>query len=361
MNARERWWRTFHFQQVDRVPNYEFGYWQQCYEAWHKQGLPEHIKSEREANDYFGLDKRVTIRPAIGVMPPFPKKVLETRDDVVVLQNEEGIVLAQPLSEEATIPHYLSYPIKDRASWEEYKERLNPATPERQPKSETLRQLAEKYNQADYPVGIHIGSLIGTPRNRIGVENLAYLLYDDPELVDEIVETQFQLIIRGIKPYLEEIKFDYASGWEDICFNNGPLISPGMLRELLLPRYKAIADLLHQYGVDVIFTDCDGNINSLVPMWLESGYNCMFPIEVRAGSDPVALRKQYGRQILLLGGFDKMCLLKGKDAVLAELRRLEPVIQEGGYIPHVDHRVPADVPLDTYLYYHREKRAVLGY
>ncbi|HHW10410.1 MAG TPA: hypothetical protein GXX29_10585 [Firmicutes bacterium] len=361
MNARERWQRTFHFQPVDRVPNYEFGYWKQCYEVWHKQGLPEHINSEREADAFFGLDKRVAIGPPLGLLPPFQPKVLERRDDVEIVQDGEGIIYAQPRSGEATIPHYLSYPIKDKASWEEYKERLNPATPGRRPAPEHLQQLAEKYNQADYPVGISIGSLIGTPRNRIGVENLAYLLYDDPELVEEIVETQFQLIIQGIKPYLELIRFDYAHGWEDICFNNGPLISPAMLRELLLPRYKAIADLLHQYGVDVIFTDCDGNINALVPIWLEAGYNCMFPIEVRAGSDPVALRREYGRQILLLGGFDKMCLLQGKEAVLAELRRLEPVIAEGGFIPHVDHRVPADVPLDTYLYYHREKRAFLGY
>jgi uroporphyrinogen decarboxylase len=119
--------------------------------------------------------------------------------------------------------------------------------------------------------------------------------------------------------------------------------------------------MLRQHGIDVIFTDCDGNVNHLIPLWMDVGLNCMFPLEVRAGNDVVSLREQYGRDLLVIGGFDKFPLLEGKEAILAEFRRLEPIARDGGFIPHVDHRCPDGVPYDNYLYYIREKCAFLGF
>jgi len=34
------------------------------------------------------------------------------------------------------------------------------------------------------------------------------------------------------------------------------------------------------------------------------------------------------------------------------------VVEEGGFIPHVDHRCPADVTLQNYKFYQRIKREV---
>lgn len=359
MNARERWQRVFHFQSVDRVPNYEFGYWEQLYAEWHRQGLPAETKDEKAADAYFGLDTKMTVGPRLGLIPAFEVKTLYVKDGRRVYQTAEGVICEVHESGEASIPHYLEFPIKDRASWDEFKERLNPHSPQRQVPD--IDKIAERCRLSEVPVGIHIGSLLGKPRDWTGFEQIALLAYDDPELLDEIVENQCQLIVSGITPFLERIRFDYAAGWEDICFNSGPLLSPAMLREFLLPRYRRIARLLRQHGVDVIWTDCDGNITEVVDIWLEAGYNCMFPIEVRAGSDPVMLREEYGRDVLLLGGVDKMILYQGPEAILAELKRLAPVVEDGGFIPHVDHRVPCGVPLENYLYYHREKRALLGY
>jgi hypothetical protein len=359
LNPRERWQRVFHFQKVDRIPNYEFGYWDQLYPEWHAQGLPVEVKDEKAADAYFGLDRKIIVGPPLGLIPSFKARTLRVEDGRRVYQDAEGVICEVHDSGEASIPHYLEFPIKDRASWSCFKERLNPRSPQRQVAN--MDEIAERCRRSEVPVGINIGSLLGKPRDWTGFEQIALLAYDDPELVDDMVETQCQLIMHGITPFLERIQFDYAAGWEDFCFNNGPLFSPAMLREFLLPRYKRISCLLRQHGVDVIWTDCDGNITEVVDIWLEAGYNCMFPIEVRAGSDPVMLRRKYGKELLLLGGFDKMVLYRDRDAILNELKRLAPVVEEGGFIPHVDHRVPCGVPLDNYLYYHREKRALLGY
>ncbi|NLV91712.1 MAG: hypothetical protein GX030_04870 [Firmicutes bacterium] len=360
MTPRERWQRVMHFQSVDRIPHYEFGYWDELYSEWHEQGLPRSIDNEAQANAYFGFDERIEVGPRLGVIPTFPREVVREEGDNLIVYDSEGVLCAVP-KEGSSIPHYLDFPIKDRRTWEEYKHRLDPNDPQRIPSEEELDELAAQLRQATVPVGINIGSLFGKPRDRMGFEGIALMMYDDPELMDEIIETQCRMIEVGIEPYLQRIQFDFAAGWEDICFNNGCIIGPAMFREFLLPRYQRIAKLVHRYGVDVIYTDCDGNINGVVDIWLEAGYNCMFPVEVRAGSDPVELRRRYGKDLLMLGGFDKMALLAGKEAILQELKRLVPIIEEGGYIPHVDHRVPAGVKLEDYKYYLTEKRAVLGF
>jgi len=119
--------------------------------------------------------------------------------------------------------------------------------------------------------------------------------------------------------------------------------------------------MLRQSGCDVIYTDCDGNILSLIPQWLAIGQNAVFPLEVNAGNDPVALKKEYGRDLLIRCGFNKFALHQGREGVLCELKRLEPAVLAGGFIPGVDHRCPGEVPWDTYCYYIWEKCHLLGW
>jgi uroporphyrinogen decarboxylase len=127
----------------------------------------------------------------------------------------------------------------------------------------------------------------------------------------------------------------------------------------MVPEYKRVTSFLKDHGIWINILDCDGNINSLVPLWLEAGINCMFPLERRAGTDPIKLREIYGKKVLLMGGVDKTSLIRGRKAISEELKKLEPLVDEGGYIPHVDHRVPPDIPYETYLYYLREKRKII--
>jgi uroporphyrinogen decarboxylase len=149
-----------------------------------------------------------------------------------------------------------------------------------------------------------------------------------------------------------------GAGWEDICFNSGPIISPKMYDQFVTPRYKRITDILRKHGCDVIFTDCDGNITPIIDCFLKGGINCMFPCEVNGGSDPVAIREKWGPQVLIMGGVCKMRLAEGPKVIERELKRLEPVVREGGFIPHVDHRVPPSVSLENYKFYLKAKRAM---
>jgi len=124
----------------------------------------------------------------------------------------------------------------------------------------------------------------------------------------------------------------------------------------MVPRYRRITEALRRHGCDVVYVDCDGNINQLVSLWLEAGVNGMFPVEVAAGTDPIVLRDRYGKRVLLLGGVNKRALIAGKQAISKEIERIGPYVKEGGWIPHVDHRVPPDVTLENYRHYLALKR-----
>ncbi len=357
MTLRERWRRTMFFQSVDCIPNFEFGYWQETLPAWHEQGLPPEVDNEGSAYEYFGIENwHGTPVDVMGLRPGFEWKVIEEDDEYQVYQNTDGSIARINKKGHQSIPQHLSYRLKDRESWEEFKEKLQPDA-DRVP--ENWPELAERYNKRDYPLAVGIGSLIGIPRNWIGFENIAIMIYDEPELLEEIVDTICDLVCNTLQRVLGDVEFDFAAGWEDICFNSGPIVGVDFMHSVVTPRYKRITDLLHKHGCHIAWTDTDGNIVPIIDCFLDGGINCMFPVEVHAGSDPVLIREKWP-DIRMQGGVCKMELAKGPEAIRAELERLKPHVLAGGFIPGVDHRVPANVTLDDYKVYLKLKRDMYG-
>jgi uroporphyrinogen decarboxylase len=177
-----------------------------------------------------------------------------------------------------------------------------------------------------------------------------------------MVETCADCIIETIRPTLEAgIEFEYASMWEDMCYRAGPLLSPKVFRDVLVPQYRRITGLLAKHGCDIVVLDCDGDIALLAPLWLGAGVNTMFPIEVGTwGADPVEYRRIYGHDMRIIGGVSKRILAGRREEITREVDRLAPLVEDGGFIPTPDHRVPPDVPLDNYLFYLERAREVWG-
>lgn len=128
----------------------------------------------------------------------------------------------------------------------------------------------------------------------------------------------------------------------------------------MLERYKRITRVIREAGVDIIFLDSDGNIEELLPLWIEAGINGLFPMEQAAGNDILEYRKKYGKNLLMSGGIDKKALVRGRTAIDEELEAKIPLALEGGYIPTVDHGIPPDVPYENFLYYWNRKKEMLG-
>ncbi|HOL50369.1 MAG TPA: uroporphyrinogen decarboxylase family protein, partial [bacterium] len=212
------------------------------------------------------------------------------------------------------------------------------------------------------PLGIYCGSLYGRIRNWLTMEGACYLLVDDEALFDEIVETNAEICYQAVKTTLETgVQFDFGHFWEDICFKNGPLISPDVFRKKIGPHYRRICDLLNKYGIDIVSVDCDGWIDALVPVWLDNGVNTMFPIEVGTWNGNIKpWRKKFGKSIRGVGGMNKVVFSKDKKAVYNEIRRLLELVELGGYIPCPDHRIPPDAKWELVVYYCQEMRKLTG-
>jgi len=364
MNARERWVKCMHFQRVDHVPDEEFGYWDDTLRVWHEQGMSREVRSNEDADAYFGFAERTYLPAHVEIAPSFEPQVVEETDKYRIVIDGEGVKQKVFKDGSSTIPHYIEFGLKNRRDWEEkFKPRLDANLPARYPKNRVnWQEMKGQLNDPahDKPIGISIGSLFGRLRNFAGFEGISLLCYDDPKLVQEMISHMATLVVTVVSHVARQVKVDFGHGWEDMCFGHGPIISIKMVREWLTPNYARISEALRSNGCDIIFTDCDGNIMDMIDPWLEGGMNAVFPVEVAGGSDPVAIRKKYGERVGIIGGVNKRALIAGKDTIRAEMKRIKPYVLEGGWIPHVDHRCPPDVTFEDYLYYLDVKRATLG-
>jgi len=145
---------------------------------------------------------------------------------------------------------------------------------------------------------------------------------------------------------------DYATIWEDMAYHSGPHISPKQFRKFMLPGYKKITRFLRENGIDVIMVDSDGNNDAIIPCFLEGGVNCLYPLEAASGEDALRLRKKYGRDLILIGNIDKRALAAGGEALEREVgSKLPYLLEEGGYVPSVDHCVSSDISFANYCRY----------
>jgi uroporphyrinogen decarboxylase len=161
-------------------------------------------------------------------------------------------------------------------------------------------------------ISIDGGSFYGFLRDWVGVKKLSLMLYDDPDLVHEMMDYLAGFYIEVLHRALDEVDIDFAMFWEDMCYKTGPLLSPAMFREFMLPHYKRVTSFLVDHGVELSWVDCDGNIEALIPLWIEGGVRGFYPLEVASGMDAGALRAEYGQQIVIWGNVDKRALAQGR-------------------------------------------------
>lgn len=370
MTNRERAMNILRSRPVDRFPAVHFGYWAELLPEWVAQGkIPARLaennydgsETERELDERIGWDFNWyrTAGANTGLLPPFEYKVLEELPDGSRrIQNNVGLIERVKPGVES-IPSEDDYQLKDREAFETlYRPRMQ-YSPERV-NLEYFRHFNETRPQ-DLPVGLHLGSVLGDIRNMTSVTGMSYLLYDeDEDLFADIVDTYAEMQYQCVKAILETgARFDFAHYWEDICFRNGPLLSPDRFDELCAKHYKKRNDLCHQYGIDIISLDCDGVTEKLLPTWFENGVNTMFPIEVGVWGDQfAAARRRFGPGMLGVGGLDKTALRKDKAAVDAELDRMQQLAALGGFLPCPDHRLMPGTKYELVQYYAEEIKKI---
>jgi uroporphyrinogen decarboxylase len=357
MTDRERFVNQLHHRAVDRCFNMEFGYWQENFSEW--QGFIDAGITDNVAADVFFSFDRVGGAGTAWMLPAMETLVLEEREKTNIIRNGEGLICEVPKDGHSTIPHYLGSTIKTPADWAEVKRHhLNPDNPDRKPDVAALR--ARLPDDRDFAAGVNAGSMIGKIRDLLTTEGLAYAIYDYPTMVEDMIETACVLIENYLDAVLPHVRFDFATGWEDICFRSGPLVSVSYFETVIVPRYKRIGEKLRAHGIDIWYTDCDGDIRPLLPGFLDAGINCMFPLEVSCSGNPATLLDEYGSELRILGGVDKGVIAQGEPAIRDYLTALLPYVERGGFIPFCDHRCPPTVSWENYIRYLDIKQELFG-
>ena len=380
MTHRERFHAVLHGLPYDRMPCCAYGYWPETIDRWEAEGhlpvgtaekyreirahrLPDDSLLEREIDELLGFDFNAQSVYAeafplnCSLYPFFEEEIPQTMPDGSrILRNYEGVIMLQKMNGSggrvSGISPHLEHTLVDRVSWEkEYKPRLQFTESRFDPvEMELLRLESTKRERV---LGLHCGSMLGQLRNWMGFEDFCCLPVEDPELFEDMVDTIGELLYRNVEFQLKSgIVFDYAHFWEDLCCNNGAMVIPRVYYHKVGPWYRRITELLKEYGIDLVTVDCDGKVDMLVPTWIENGINVLFPIEYSVWGGSIApFREKYGYGLRGIGGMRKLVLGEDRSAIDAELERLKPLVELGGYIPCPDHRISPEATWENVRYY----------
>jgi len=371
VTGKERFIGAFEYSPVDKVPNYEAGVWGQTRERWEAEGL----ESDKlhwnwwKGEGYFGMDERLFVPVNFSKSQPFERRVLEETEDYQIYVDGNGVTrkgLKRGKSRygtSASMDEFIDFPVKSRADFVDMKRRYELQLDKRYPPG-WLDENVPAWSSATVPTilgnNCSTGGFYWIAREWLGTEGLCYAWYDMPELIHEIMEFIADYTIAVAGPILERMDFEYVMIAEDMAMKSGPLLSKDCYREFIFPRMKRLVDFLKSGGVRYVMVDTDGNSEPLIRLLLDAGVDGIWPVERAAeGMDPRDLRKKYGKSLRLFGAVDKRELAKDKAAIDAHLRGLAPLIEEGGFIPTVDHTVPPDVSLDNFRYYMEAKDRLL--
>lgn len=380
MDSRQRFLATMNFERV-APPKWEFGYWGGTIRRWYREGLirragipddwpdghtvigggaawyPERV-ADFDVQAALHLDPGLQRVPLNNYFCPlYEEQVLEEGDGWVRLRDEMGMIVQRRLDRHS-LPHYERGPVQTRDDWERIKaERLRPDLEGRLPFN--WAAFLESYQDRTFPLAIG-GShgFFGTPRYLLGEVQVLFAYHDQPELMRAIVNDLADFWIALYDQVLDQVQVDLALIWEDMAYKNGPLISPAMFREFMLPAYRKLTAFFRDRGVRHILVDSDGNIWKLIPLFIEGGVTGIYPFEVMAGMNVAEVRRAFPR-LQILGGIDKTALARGPEAIEAALADVPWMLEQGGYIPYVDHLVPPDVSWEHFRLYRRRLNALI--
>jgi hypothetical protein len=369
MNHLERFIAVMEYQPVDYVPNWELGVWGQTQDRWEADGLDPTSIHWRwfpgEAS--LGMDPKEFITFSGDPLPRFEYEVFEEDERTITFRDEKGMV-RKGLKEgsahgtRASMDNFIDFPVHNMEEWQQVKKRFDPSSPQRyEPNWDVFRVAGWRNRTHPLIFGPNCSTLgfYWWARELMGTEGLSYAWYDQPDLVHDIMEHHADFLIEAARPTLEMTTVDYICLNEDMAMKTGPLLSPRTYKTFIFPRMKRVVDFYKSHGVRYVAVDTDGNPEALIPLLMDAGVDILWPMERAAEQDPIRLRKTYGKSLRLWGGVDKRVLAQGPDAIDSHLRALIPLIEEGGFVPTVDHTVPPDVSWENFQYYMQQKGRLL--
>ena len=343
-------------QEVDRM-GFADRMWPETETRWREQGYL--VKTNEETgekkpisfNEWFDADMEeiwnIDTDPIMGY-----QEILEESDEWVITKNGAGAVFKN-WKHKTGVPEHIDFEMASMEIWEEkYKPHLTGLNPKRcnlTATDEFLKQSMEmeKFKSFGY---LFIWELL---RKSLGDVTMFESLLDDPEWILDFNRTYTDFFKTHLG-YLFE-KCGVPDGiwlYDDLAYNKGLFCSPAVLRELFVPFYKEMVDFIHSYKIPVILHSC-GNVEQALPLIVESGFDALNPMEVKAGCDVVRFAEKYGDKLSFVGGYDVRILENGDRAeIKKEVERICRAMRKlkTGYVFGTDHSITPNVDYRSYEY-----------
>jgi hypothetical protein len=372
MTHRERFLAVAQGEPVDRMPYWYGGPRASTFAAWRRQGLTDDLLNRW--GEFTNSDPAMgTGKFYCGPVPPFPEEVIKEEGNYRWWRDHWGVLrkdaIKQPTDGFVT-RQYLEFFVKDPATWEEMKQRFDPHSPERTgpggdggPLTDlnpnryrhvgdgpNWWDLVDQCNNADVPVFLTVPGLYWSIRDMCGFEGLSVMVYDYPNLVHEMFEYWTWFLMELLDKPMRQIRVDKVCLNEDMAYKGMSMISPAMMREFMLPHYQRMYGFFKERGVTVVEMDSDGHNRDILSVMYPTGIDGIQPIEIAAGNDPEEYLRDFPG-LYISGGIDKRELRFDYPRARVEVaKRYRVARQYGRYIPTVDHGVPPDIPVRTFLY-----------
>jgi len=315
-------------------------------EEWEEQGATQ---DELNFSAFpYRCERRGFLSINTGRDGGFPEIFIEETDEFQLFKDPLGRLMKLSKGY-ATLPLPQNYPVKTIDDWLKIKPWYR-FTPSRF--SKHWEDEATRYRLEDRVICVSIPGGFDEIRQLIGEEMLCLAFYDKPDLIHEILNTMSETAFQVLEFATQKVEIDLLFIHEDMAGKSGPMIGPNLVREFILPYYKKIWSLLQERGASLFDQDSDGDMNVLIPVFLEAGINCMHPMEPAANMDIVKIRQKYGSQLAFYGGINKHILRQNKEDIMKELEyKIPPMVKSGGCALALDHRIPNGTPLENYRFY----------
>jgi uroporphyrinogen decarboxylase len=280
MNSLERVLTTFQFKEPDCVP---------LFEAW----IETEILNTLSGGDPYKARERLKLDCyPISVGHPKTTNAWRTGIDEWGRKFKDGWYIGGVIDTFEKIEKF-SPPTEYANAW--FPEKIT-----KQAKKKYAETNALYYATHDVCVGLSYMSM--------GLENFFVALYKNPELVNALLERSTEWTIAMIEQ-ANNYEVNFIMIGDDLAFTNGPMISPKMFRELILPFYKRIV----KSSKSPLIWHSDGAIEPLIPMIIEAGFAGIHSLEPNAHLDLSLIKKEYGNKLVLAGNLDVTNVLTQSD------------------------------------------------
>ncbi len=324
-------------------------------EEWRSQGATD----DEVSLSQFGWDSvlKADVPVRTGAITGIKPLILEDNRDYTISIDTKGRK-QKLIKNSATIPLPLDYPVKSEEDWLKIKKWYE-FTEERIDK-EALHALKKQHEKGYLTVATIPGGF-DEPRQLLGEEELCIAYYEQPELIKDMLDTISDTALKVFERVVDIVPIDNLFVHEDMAGKSGPLAGPIQIQEFIKPYYRKIWDFLSAHKAKIFSQDSDGNMNSVIEDFIDSGINLMLPFEPGADMDMVETRKRFKNRLAVKGGINKYALRGTKEDIRKELEyKICELTKGGGTIFAIDHRIPNGVPLENYRYYIRLGRELLN-